>query len=104
MTQTKNSLENPGRFTGSLRGYIARNSIALLSNYRSDGIDPPFNDWLGRFSNREKVRRSGLWNSNDVDEPYAPAFLGVLMRLVETNAQNGSAETITVRVTQSHRK
>lgn len=62
----------------SLRGYIKRNSIALLSNYRDAGIDPPSGDWLGRFSNREKIRQSGLWNSNHVDEAYEPAFLGVL--------------------------
>ena len=92
--------DSPG--SGSLRGYIERNSIALLSNYRGAGIDPPSSDWLGRFSNHEKVRQSGLWNSNHVDEPYEPAFLGVLKRLVE--AQKGSSETIEIRVTKSHRK
>lgn len=67
---------------GSLRGYIERNAIALLSNYRGNAIDPPSSDWLGRFSNREKVRQSGLWNSNHVDEDYEPAFLKALDRLV----------------------
>ena len=71
----------------SLRGYIERNTIALLSNYRGNAIDPPSNDWLGKFSNREKVRQSGLWNSNHVDESYEPAFLGVLKRLLEANRE-----------------
>lgn len=66
---------------GSLRGYIERNSIALLSNYRGTAIDPPSGNWLGRLSNREKVKQSGLWNSNHVDEVYEPTFLNVLDRL-----------------------
>ena len=71
---------------GSVRGYIERNAIALLSNYRGNAIDSPSSDWLGQFSNREKVRQSGLWNSNHVDEDYEPAFLETLDRLV--NASN----------------
>ncbi len=67
---------------GSLRGYIKRNAIALLSNYRGNAIDPQSSDWLGRFSNREKVQQSGLWNSNHVDEDYEPMFLKALDRLV----------------------
>ncbi len=67
---------------GSLRGYIERNAIALLSNYRGSAIDPPSSDWLGKFSNRDKVRQSGLWNSNHVDEDYEPAFLKAQDRLV----------------------
>jgi hypothetical protein len=48
----------------SLRGYIERNSIALLSNYNRDPLDPPSENWLGRQSDRERVRKSGLWNQN----------------------------------------
>ena len=73
----------------SLRGYIERNTIALLSSYRDAGIDLPSSDWLGRLSNREKVRRSGLWNSNHVDEAYESAFLGVLGRLVDASKPVG---------------
>lgn len=65
----------------SLRGYIERNSIALLSNYNKRPIDPPSENWLGRYSDRERVRHSGLWNSNHVDESYDPAFLDELERL-----------------------
>jgi hypothetical protein len=66
----------------SLRGYIERNSIALLSNFDKEPLDPPSTDWLGGNCSRERVRRSGLWNSNHVDEQYEPGFLEVLHRLI----------------------
>lgn len=66
----------------SLRGYIERNAIALLSNYNKPAIDPPSVTWLGEMCSREKVRKSGLWNQNHVDENYDPAFLDVLESLV----------------------
>jgi hypothetical protein len=66
----------------SLRGYIERNSIALLSNYNKPPLDPPARNWLGRHCDRERVRESSLWNSNHVDENYDPAFLDELDRLV----------------------
>ena len=66
----------------SRRGYIERNSIALLSNYNKPLLDPPSHDWLGRHSDRERVRNSGVWNSNHVDESHDPAFLDELDRLV----------------------
>jgi hypothetical protein len=68
----------------SLRGYIERNSIALLSNYNKPPLDPPSQDWLGRYCDRERVRNSGLWNSNHVDESYDPAFLDALDRLISS--------------------
>lgn len=67
---------------GGLRGYIERNAIALLSNFGKAPLDQPSAQWLGRDCNRERVRRSGLWNSNHVDEPYDPAFLKCMERLV----------------------
>ncbi len=66
----------------SLRGLVERNSIALLSNSKKDPLDPPSERWLGNYCDRERVRRSGLWNSNHVDEQYNPAFLDVLESLV----------------------
>ena len=72
--------DEPGR--SSMRGFIERSSIALLSN-RFDPLDPPSADWLGRFSARSEIRRSGLWNFNHVDEPWEPAFLDVLEELAE---------------------
>ena len=67
----------------SMRGYIERNAIALLSNYEKKTIDPPSVSWLGCYSDRERVRKSGLWNSNHVDEAYDPAFLDCLEWLIE---------------------
>ena len=66
----------------SKRGYIERNSIALLSGYNSAHIDPPSQEWLGFSSARERVRRSGLWNNNHVEEDYSPEFLEVFSGLI----------------------
>lgn len=66
----------------SIRKYIERNSIALLSNFQRAPIDPPSPSWLGQHCNNEKVRESGLWNVDHVGEEYDPAFLDVLLRLV----------------------
>lgn len=66
----------------SLRGYVERNAIALLSNYNKVPLDPPSNGWLGLRCNRERVRASGLWNSNHVEEEYDPGFLDRLESLV----------------------
>ena len=67
---------------GSLRGYIERHSIALLSNYRAPAVDAASQPWLGRCCNRERVRQSGLWNQNHVDESYEPSFLDRFERLI----------------------
>ena len=67
----------------SLRGYIERNSIALLSNYGKQPIDPPSRSWLGHHGSREKVRHSALWNSNHVGDRYDPAFLDTLADLIK---------------------
>lgn len=68
----------------SLRGMIERNSIALLSNLDKPPLDPPSPGWRGAACDRGKalVRDSGMWNQNHVGEPYDPAFLDVLDRLV----------------------
>ncbi len=70
----------PGR--ESLRGRIERNSIALLSNYSKAPLDPPSSNWLGIHSDRERVRQSGLWNNNHVDEAYEPDFLIAMDQLI----------------------
>lgn len=59
----------------SQRAYIERNTIALLSNYQRDAIDPRSDDWLGTDSRSGKITESGLWNVNHVDEEYDPTFL-----------------------------
>ncbi|MBL8386535.1 MAG: hypothetical protein JNM90_25850 [Burkholderiales bacterium] len=66
----------------SERGLVERNAIALLSNYGKEALDPPSAGWLGHSCDRERVRGSGLWNSNHVEESYDPAFLDVMARLV----------------------
>jgi len=72
--------DEPG--PGSLRGYVERNAIALLSNYNRPALDLPSAQWLGRYCDRERVRESGLWNSNHVDEHCDPAFLDRFAALV----------------------
>jgi len=66
----------------SRRGYVERNSIALLSNFNKPALDPPSQGWLGHHSDRERVRKSGLWNQNHVEEDCDPAFLDTLDRFV----------------------
>lgn len=71
----------------SKRGYLERNSIALLSNYgrlgTSAAIDPPSPEWLGAFSLNDNVQKSGLWNSDHTNEDYEPNFLKILEYFVE---------------------
>lgn len=67
----------------SLRGYIERNSIALLSHCCEPILDKPSKNWLGYWCNRQKVRQSGLWNQNHVSEIYDPIFLIKFRKLVE---------------------
>jgi len=72
---------------GSARGYIERNAIALLSNFEKQSVDPPSAEWLGHLCSRERVRKSGLWNQNHVDEEYDPGFLDTLEALIEAAAK-----------------
>ena len=52
--------------TASERGVIEAGSIGLLSNFEVPAIDAPSPAWLGRHTDREAIRRSGLWNVNHV--------------------------------------
>lgn len=72
----------------SRRGYVERNSIALLSNFEKPPLDPASKRWRGRtcVRGKAKVRDSGLWNQKHVDEAYDPAFLDELDRLVRRAA------------------
>ena len=72
--------DEPG--PGSLRGVIERNAIALLSNSNRPAIDEPSANWLGHYCIRERVRNSGLWNQNHVDETWEPSFLTTFEELV----------------------
>ena len=76
----------------SLRGYIERNAIAMLSNHGREALDPPSGHWLGLDCPREAVRGSGLWNQRHVDLEHDPGFLPVLENLVEGHiASEGGA-------------
>ena len=65
------------------RGYIERNAIALLSNYRKPAIDIPSRSWLGTHCEQDRVRESGLWNSNHVKDRYDPMFLDTVADLID---------------------
>ena len=67
--------DEPG--TTSVRAYLERNSIGLLTS-ETPLIDPPSAEWLGNHSVEPLIRRSGLWNLNHVGALYDPAFLDVL--------------------------
>lgn len=73
--------DEPGPNSDS--GYIEKNSIALTSNYRKDTMDPRDDGWLGYHSPKEKIRRSGLWNSDHVPERYDPEFLDVMEEYIQ---------------------
>jgi hypothetical protein len=66
----------------SSRRIVERNSIALLSNFEKPALDAPSPDWLGHFSSRDRVQRSGLWNNSHVEEPYDPGFLDLFEDLI----------------------
>lgn len=70
----------------SLREYVRRNVVGMLSNYtaHSRPIDPPSEDWLGRWSANEYVRNSGLWNVHHVGADYDPRFLIWLESAIES--------------------
>ena len=76
--------DEPG--PSSVRGCIERNAIALLSNYaKKPKIDSPSMNWLGNLAWRDKIRESGLWNVNHVDEKYNSSFLDILkMNIAKT--------------------
>lgn len=69
----------------SLRAYVERNSIALLSNMQLPTLDDASAGWLGRSCRRGKGRvcQSGLWNQNHVEETYDPAFLQTFAKLID---------------------
>lgn len=67
------------------RGFLERNTIALLSAVAGAGEDASEN-WLGHHAVAPKVRASGLWNVNHVDDPWDQRAWELLERHVK--AQN----------------
>jgi hypothetical protein len=74
----------------SARRIIERNAIALLSNYGRPALDPLSTGWLGRHCDRARVRESGLWNNNHVDETYDSEFLSALSYHMDRMSANAS--------------
>ena len=73
----------------SIRAFIERNAIALLSN-RLAPIEPASAGWLGHHSPKDAIRRSNLWNLNYVDQTYDPHFLDQLESAVERTRQQSA--------------
>ncbi len=71
-----NVSDSPG--PESERAVIERNAIALLSGRRESTTN-----WLGRHSDRDLVRRSGLWNNRHVDESWDSSFLELMEKWIE---------------------
>ncbi len=67
----------------SMRGFIERNAIALLSGYNRFESDEPSSGWLGRYCDRERVCVSGLWNNRHVDGHYDETFLDEMSRRID---------------------
>ncbi|WP_137279508.1 DUF6884 domain-containing protein [Pseudomonas rhizoryzae] len=76
------------------RGYLERNFIALLAG-PTGPLDLPSGKWLGRWSTREAVKSSGLWNVNHVYETFDETSLEVFEQHIEV------AEGLRARTEQS---
>ena len=87
----------PGPTAAATAARIERNSIALLSCLIG-GPDKPSTSWLGHHVGSSKVRESGLWNSDHVDEHYDPGPLHLLADL----AGNASCPELRVSINGKH--
>lgn len=58
----------------AVRGYIERNTIALLSKITGTP-DRPSPDWLGHHAAHPAISTSGLWNVHHVDDRHEPDVL-----------------------------
>lgn len=64
------------------RSYLERNFIALLAG-PTGPLDLPSGNWLGRWSTREPITSSGLWNVNHVYETFDAASLDIFEQHIE---------------------
>ena len=69
--------------SNSDRSYIEKNCIGLLTAV-SPPLDPPNKNWLGCYSTRERIKKSGLWNLDYYQFKYDPSFLEILERYVKS--------------------
>ena len=67
----------------SRRGFVERNAIALLSHALEPAVDVPSRGWLGAFSDRARIRESGLWNNHHVSIRHDPSFLDVMEAAID---------------------
>lgn len=72
-------LDEPG--PDSLRGFIERNAIGVLSNGTVPGFEAS-DRWLGRYAPSNAVRESGLWNVRHIGDPVEQPFWEALEALV----------------------
>ena len=56
--------------------------LACLAISDEDAVDAPSAEWLGRSSARGKIKGSGLWNVNHVEEIPGSDWLSVLERWI----------------------
>jgi hypothetical protein len=71
----------------SRRGFLERNAIALLSYHSTPAIDSASDGWLGHWSDRDLVRRSGLWNNRHVKDDYDAKFIHELQAVISQNGE-----------------
>ena len=69
------------------RTRLERNAIALLSNWRANERQEPFDDWLGNYSGKAEIRKSGLWNVQHVKGTYKSYFLKDLEKHVDQTGE-----------------
>jgi hypothetical protein len=63
---------------------IKRGAIVGLSNLGKIPIDEQSLAWLERSAGRERIRTSGLWNVNRVEEVPNHAWIEVLRSGIDT--------------------
>jgi hypothetical protein len=66
----------------SARAVIEAGTIALLSRRSNSSSDEARSGWLGRYSKREAIRASCLWNIRHVDDKPGPETLRTFERYV----------------------
>src|SRR5262249_29440034 len=68
--------------TGSMRATIERQFIAMFTENFYVAEESSSN-WLGRFSEKSSIKRSGLWNVRDVGSPYDVKFMALFENLLD---------------------
>ena len=74
---------SPASPTAAATGAASNATASRCCRVSTGGPDKPSAGWLGHHATSTRVRQSGLWNSNHVDEAYDPAFLQLFENLVK---------------------